>query len=62
MEAVAWALELIGIYIEIKTNKKNNNKKKKQQSMTATRLEFYLINADIYISNTDISFNKNGYL
>ena len=46
MRAVAWTLELIDIYVEIKkkkkTNKKNNKKTiNKQYSIKATRLGVY---------------------
>ena len=55
MGAVAWALELIGIYVETKKTIH------KQYSNIAIRFGFYLFNADICLSNTDISFNKFTY-
>ena len=56
MGAVAWALELIGIYVEIK------KAIHKQYFILATRLGLYLFNAYICISNTDTAFNKYRYL
>ena len=57
MGAVAWTLELIGIYVEMKIKAIH-----KQYSMMVARLGFYPFNADICISNTDIFFNKYRYL
>ena len=51
------SLKLIGIYVEIK---QQQQKIPKQYSIMATRLGFYPFNADICISNTDISLINMG--